>query len=505
MIKKIFLLVVLVGIILPVLPQSLDEVIDKVDLKLRRDKRYLNLNYVEYPAGGQIAEEFLSIPRTDEKEPFQLQAKDNIVYNIVFVREGIQVDSPMVLYVSQITDLAAGGEGFFGATSGPSKDTQIVINFADMYSLRQNQPQVYYKFYKIIDKYLKDNPDSDPPSLLKITPDNEIKTSLGISSRDNTDYLNYMRANSYHWYPRPKIEKKGGGRKKVEPVVASTFKIDATASMMSFSHEVMNFSLGGAAVELGFEDKVLNVLPYQGQMMTVGFRTLVTLSEKKEDIDQAVVIDARLLGRIGFDVWSIAKNIPFLAIAAPKLNTGIGAGVDINVTRPFGMPFMNFYLMAGSPDYSSPAIKTAIAGGKNEAYFTWNAAEASMSFYWNTSDNFVARFRMDVGAGYYDVYRAEYIGKNSKPSTKKEVQANFYPMVQFHFNFAPDDKELFGTKIKIFDGQAKMTSWLKLLELEGGHLFRFEAQYLATPFIRSKRAWDNEGGATVQLRYRYGF
>lgn len=505
MIKKVVSFIAFLGLLLPLFPQDASEIVERIDLKLRRDKRYLNLNYISYPEGGKIAEEFLSIPRTDDKEPFQMQAKDNITYNIVFVREGIQIDSPMVLYVSQITDLAAGGEGFFGETSGPSKDTQTVITFADMYNLRLNHPQIYYRFYKIIDKYLKDNPDSDPPSLLRITPDTEIKTSLGISSRDNTDYLNYMRANNLHWYPRPKLEKKGGGRKKVEPVVTASYKVDVGATTASFSHEVMNFAMGGAGIEVGFEDKVLNVLPWQGQSMTLGFRTLVSLSERKEDIDQAVIFDARLLGRLGMDLWTAAKNIPFLGLSKPKLNTGYGGGLDLNVTRPFGMPFLNVYLMVGAPDYSEPALRTSIGGGKDEAYFTWNAMEASMSFYWNTSDNFISRFRMDVGAGYYDVWRAEYLTKAKNPTTKKQVFANFYPLVQFHFNFAPDDKELFGTRIKLSDGHAKIISWLKLLELEGGHIFRLETQFMSAPIFHKARKWDTEGGGTASLRYRYGF
>lgn len=166
---------------------------------------------------------------------------------------------------------------------------------------------------------------------------------------------------------------------------------------------------------------------------------------------------------------------------------------------------MNFYVMVGAPEYADPARKFSIAGGKQEAYFNWNSMEGSMSFYWNTSDNFISRFRMDVGAGYYDVWRAEYAAGSKKPTTKKQVFANFYPMVQFHFNFAPDDKELFGTRIKLFDGSAKVISWLKLLELEGGHTFRIETQVLTPPIFHKARKWDNEGGATATVRYRYGF
>ncbi len=508
MFRKIFMFILFVLLTVPMLAQDLDEIIKKIDLKLRRDKRYLNLHYVEYPTDGKIDPMFTNLPRTNERDPFSFQARDNVVYRIVFLKDAIGVDSMIVLYVDQITNLAGGDSSFFGDASGPSFDTARVLTFGDMFSFKNNNFDIYYKFYKIVDKYIKENPDADPPSLLRINPDQEIQTSLGLSSRDNTDYLNYMRANHIHWYPRPKVVAKTSSRRGPEvTTVESEYKIDASSSLTSFSHEVMNFSLGGASVEFGFEDKLLNVLPFKTNAFTAGFRTLISLSEKKEDIDKAVMVDARFLARIALDLTGASDYLFWAQGASPRLILSNGAGMDLSVTRPFGLPYWNFYIMVGAIDYKKPILRfpSSTFSGQDVAYFAGSSMEWTMSFFWNASDNFINRFRMDVGVGYHDVMEASYLkGENSKYSSR-EVYANFSPVVQFHFNFSPDNLELFGSKTKYYDGIIKFASWLKLVEFDGGHQIRFETQLVSPPIVRKKRAWENDGGALVQLRYRYGF
>ncbi|HPI38360.1 MAG TPA: hypothetical protein PK397_10485 [Ignavibacteriaceae bacterium] len=504
MIKRLFLFCFII-LLSTSYSQQLDDYFKKIDLKLKKDKKYLNLFYCDFSA-DQINEYLGTIPtfqRTDEKSDFQFQVKDNITYRIVFLKEGIGIDSAIILFVDEIENKSASGESFFGESSGgPQIDTTRVLNFKDVYSLKLNDAAKYDQLFRFVNNYIKQSEDENVPSLLGITPDTDIKTSLGMSSRDNTDYLNYMRANHIHWYPREQAEKKG--RRGEQAVVKTPFRIDASLSMIHFSHEIMDFALGGASVELGFTERVLNLLPYQAMALTGGFRTLVSLTDKKTDISNSLIVDARFIGKIKMNTSSLATNLPYHQADKPRLNVGTAAGFDINITRPFEMPFLNLYVAMGGPAYSSPAVKL---GTKTNpyAYFTFTQAEALMSFYWNTSEKMVSRLRVDVGIGYYDIWKANYKGTAKNASTKELIQDKIMPVVGFHFNFVPDNSELFGAKLRVFDSQATLTAWLKLLEFSGNHVIRFEGTYMSEPFARKLRDWETKGGAILQVRYRYGY
>jgi hypothetical protein len=58
--------------------------------------------------------------------------------------------------------------------------------------------------------------------------------------------------------------------------------------------------------------------------------------------------------------------------------------------------------------------------------------------------------------------------------------------------------------VRFFDSQLKLNGWLKVLELEGGHVFRVGLTYVSQPFARRMHEWETTGGALVQIRYRYG-
>lgn len=510
MLNRLTTLILLVGMIIPVSAQSVEDLLKQIDLKLRRDKRYLNIHYIDYTPPANVDPALQNIPRTNYRDPFSFQSKDNVGYKIVFLKDAIGIDTLVLLYVDQVTDLTAGGQqGLFGETTGPVIDTQKVLTFEDIYSLIQNQSPAYSFLLNQVQKYIRENPDAEPPTLLRINPDNEVKTSLGVASRDNTDFLNFMRANSIHYYPKPKIEKKGG-RRSAPVEVKVPYRIDAGFSSVTFSHEVMEFSFGNAGIEFSADEKTRNLLPYQTQSLGGGVRTLINLSERKEDIDKALVIDARFLGRFEVDLWSAVRSIPFIAIQRPKMHTGNGATVDISLTKPFSMPFSNFAFTFGSSDMAGSPIKRFVRGHASgvegfHSYYSTTAAEFTWSFYWNTSENFTARFRMDVGAGFFDVYEAYYANNSNSPTMKKEVYAKLSPIVALHFNFSPENTDLFGSSIRVFDSQVKATAWLKLVELEGGHSFRSFLTYLSQPIARKKNNWDTTGGAVFQIRYRYGF
>ncbi len=506
MFNKLLVLLVLYGVMAPIMSQNLDELLDQVDLKLRKDKKYLNIHYISFP-NNRINSSLQNIQRTNDREAVSFKQKDNVSYNIIFLKDAIGIDSLQLLYVDEITDRTGGGEKLFGETTGPVVDTMKILTFKDLWTLYRSQSPAYATLYNEVRKYLRENVEQSPSSLLRINPDSEIKTSLGISSRDNTDFLNFMRTNSMHYYPKAKaIEKKG--LRKSTTVVDSTadFRIEAGFTSISLSHPSMDFSLGGASLELGVDEKLLNVLPYQSMSVTGGFRTLFSIvTDKKDDLNKALIFDAKILARVAVDMTTLPTSLPFMGASKPKLHLPTGGGIDLSVSKVFGLPFINIYAMAGAADVTNSPLKQLI-NGKNYAYYNNTSGAGSMSFYWNTSESMTSRFRLDLGVGFYDVYRAEFAKvSDRKPTVKSLMQNNMTPLVSVYFNFTPDGKDVIYENLTLFDSILKLHGWLKILELDGGHNFRLALTYVSMPLGRQRHEWETTGGSLVEVRYRYGF
>jgi hypothetical protein len=190
-----------------------------------------------------------------------------------------------------------------------------------------------------------------------------------------------------------------------------------------------------------------------------------------------------------------------------RLHLGNAGGLDVSISRPFGLPFFNFYLMYGAePDMVDTKVSSITHQGNKVNYYNITSAEATMSFYWNSSVSMVTRFRLDVGAGMYDVYEAVYASATAKKPFKRiQAQSEFQPILAFNFNFAPEGVDIYHAQLRFYDSQVKISGWLKLFELEGGHVFRFDGAYIMPPFARKKDIWETDGGAIIQIRYRYGF
>ena len=130
---------------------------------------------------------------------------DNIQYRIVFLKEGIGVEKPQLLYLDEINFGENAGEGFFSAVNNSEVDTNRVLGFKDVYNLELNHKEIYDGLFAVVENYLSDNDEESVPSLLGIHPETEIKTGLGVSSRDNSDYLAFARLNESHWYPKKEV------------------------------------------------------------------------------------------------------------------------------------------------------------------------------------------------------------------------------------------------------------------------------------------------------------
>jgi len=512
--KRLLTLIMVAGFLLqPLMAQEADDYIRNIDLKLRKDKKYLNLNFVDLAGTEKLLQSMNPVQRVDGKDPFIFKANDNYTYRVVFLTNAMGIDSTILLYISEIIAAGAGDSAnIFGANQAGGPTESMVIAFKDVNSMLGNEYGKYSALVEYIDRMQKVDPEYKYGTLLGILPDDAINTSLGITSRDNTDYLNFMRANSLHWYPKvaqKSSTKKGRGQAGTGAEVASSsdFRIDAGFSSISFSHKVMDFSIGAAGIELTMEEPVLHALPFGNNTFGFGFRTLFNLSKDVKNPNSGMVLDARFLGRIKMGTNDIIKNLPFALNAESKFHVGTSAAIDLHVTRPFGLPFINAYVAVGGRGFSNPYVtfKDINFPNQKHAYFSFKQAEATMSFYWNTNDKLSSRFRIDVGIGYYDMVKAYYQGTSVTASKSEVVENKISPVVILHYTFAPDQNDIFGAKVRVFDAVVKAEGWLKLLELEGGHAFRFSATVFSDPLGRTIREWENPGSVFFQIRYRYGF
>lgn len=476
---------------------AVDDLIEKINLKLRKDKSYLNLHQMIWSPDNEVDPQLKTIPRSERRDPYSLKFGNDILYRIVFLKDGLEMDSLVLLYIDEIKLSAVEGENLFAGVSESVNDTTRVIDFRDMYNLETSYPDYYAKLYEIVEIELEQNPDLPPQTILGINPDDEIQTSMGISARDNSDYLNFARINATGWYPEQKEQGAFRGRGSQESDFA--FKIDASFSHLSFAHSFMEFSVGGASLIYDFIEPVMNLAPYQSMSVRGGFRTLFALTDKP-DLNSSTYLDAKFMARLPVGTTFI-DLMPALITDDPIVNFSTGVIIDLSMTRPFDLPFINIYAAIGDGSFTSPEVIVK-ENGENIAYWSHTQLAATMSFYWNTSDTKTSRFRIDIGGAYYDLYRARYsVGENYR--SDKKLEGALQPFIQLHYNFVPDGP-LLGGSFKLYDGQLTAKYWLKLAEFGPKHTLRFETIYVTPPILRSQRDWEVDGGLMMQLRYRYG-
>ena len=145
MFRLLTILFVLFSITSQKFSQTFDEYTKKIDSKLRRDKNYLNLNYLDIIPDFQSVPQFQSIfPRVDGREPFTFAAKENVTYRLVYLKDGLDIDSVYLLYLTKIErDISNEGGLISVATTNQKEDVSRVLNFLDIYSLQYINPPLY--------------------------------------------------------------------------------------------------------------------------------------------------------------------------------------------------------------------------------------------------------------------------------------------------------------------------------------------------------------------------
>ena len=208
------------------------------------------------------------------------------------------------------------------------------------------------------------------------------------------------------------------------------------------------------------------------------------------------------MARIKMNTNSFIQNLSYIQAEKSLLNVGSSVIAELNVTRPLNLPFLNLYLSTGNKNFDNP-LEMIQKNDAKYAYFSFTQAEFTMSFYWNTSDKLENKFKMDLGAGFFDISRAFYDGENIM-TEEATLRNTLSPVVAIHYNFVPQGNAIFGASVKYFNSQFNSKIWLKLLELNNIHTLRLETLYISSPVGREMEEWENEGGVMFQLRYRYG-
>ncbi len=512
--KKYLLLFILLN--LPLFAQKTDDLIDMINIKLEKDKKYLNIHSIPMYLDKNKNAEILTLPRTDGKIPFEFKLSDNFTYRLVFIKTGIELDSLIILYVNEIKDNSNSAGDEFMTSAVVNDDTNMVVTFKDLFFLKKGNKDKYQHLYSYLTNYLLQNDEESITGLLQIRPDEKLNRSFGFSSRDNRDFLRYMITNSSsHWYPRKEEEITSSGRiKKVEKL---PFQVDATLYSLSFAHNIMGFGAqndrGGASLELDVYEPLLNLLPIEAMTLNGGFRA-VFLLEKADTREESSYIDAKFqvranMARRSFmDGDYIFKNNPFAFVDQGRLNMNTGLLGDIEVTRPFTLPNLRIYLSVMGDDFSDANIyltgNPSINNGGLYAYYSISQFFTTMSFYWNIDETVEHSFRFDLGTGYYDIWLANYAGwANFRDS--KLIKDGFQPLLTIGYTFAPDENPFINLKLKYYDSRITIDSWLRVFKTKDMvHEFRFYANYITPPIARDTYDWETQGGLSLNLGYRYG-
>jgi hypothetical protein len=332
----------------------------------------------------------------------------------------------------------------------------------------------------------------------------------------NGDYRNYVSVHSAHRYIKAGVS---NGRRERRDITDTSVELPLYVDIslfplerIAFSHDLLSAPEGlgllGFGFEAGFEDRVLGLLSYQTSYLRIGGRLLFTLSGRQDNIGDDYFLDLKILGRVPRSMRYTRSrlNLPtwILNYDDPKLNVTGGVIFDISLGRfDYRMPFINLYYAHGSSDYSRPLYTAA----DNTAFFSRTQWEASLAYYWNTDRERYNRFRLDLGAGAYNIYLVgPYDGRDVSVSPflfhgLTSVQA----LISLDYTHASNNNQtMFGMKLRWFDNRITVAPWLKIFSI-APHEVRMEATIQTPPIARTAEPWEGLGALRLQVRYRLGF
>ncbi len=472
----------------------------KVEKKLKNDAKYLDLYAINFTPNPEEMPFLQNIPLGFSKDTYSFNDQTN--YTIVFIKETIEIDSVVLLYVSNVINSGGGADSnsLIVSNTTAQSDTVNVLSYTDIQELYFSpvNKKYYNELYRIVVATLQ---EQEPKSLLGIEVSKDLKKSKGFSSENNGDYLNYVYVNSSFKYPplKANVPTQRRGRVKNE-VVGTDYQIAASLNNVTFTHKMLEFPFYSLSAEINTGDDFLNILPYQNMTVAGGIRGLITFSGDEQNLLKDIILDVRLLGKGRVDLSDISHKIPFIFSDAAKLNVASGFIADIKTSQLYDFPFLNLYISAGSKDFTKPFVSF----GKKDstyAYFTSVQWRFMFSFFWNASERSDLRLKMDIGLGNHDIVK---VINHKNVITENLVTNKIKPIVGLNISFVPKNTELINLNLRYYDGIIKGDVWFKVFEMQP-HVFRLGGVFMSSPVFRKVSEWEIEGSGMIQIHYRYGF
>ena len=332
---------------------------------------------------------------------------------------------------------------------------------------------------------------------------NELDPRFYNTSESNRDFIRYARVNDHHPFADIVREER-------------PYSLEATFSSLTFGHKflyagVETIGIHGFGFEMGFGDRVLNLVSFQSPALTWGVRLLLFFNDARGSlIDSSFFLNLKVLARSPVNTaslieqWHLNAASPVMNLDPPRLNTTPGAVVEVTTGAPYyRLPFFTFMYAGGNNELGDPYVKFGSPGAEY-AYYSVKQWEASLGYFWNTDEPMYNRFRFDIGAGTYDIRQVQYDAQGKYATdTKVRGMSQVQPLLQVNYTHV-SGRARFGATVRFFDNRLTFTPWLKIID-RGLHELRLEAIILPRPIGRSLHAWEAERANLLQLRYRYGF
>jgi hypothetical protein len=507
----------------------------RIQRKVENDFRYSVVLYSDYISTTLLGAEPLRS---------KIGSTRGASYEVVWM---ILKDARVPLSVTKTWTESRSPNIFDRATGNDTTITSTVISFSDFERLAAEQPNAY----KLIVDYLGSlNVEERRQEKL-----NQLFSGVTVSAPvfgGMVDFWNYAKLHSTQvtpgvgeqsYLPPPLVlaempETADSALSDVralslwQPAQAnpSGISLDLSVSRIALSHSVLTSenALGvlSFGAEFSFADRVLNHHPFQSPVWTWGATVMFNLTGEAHDILDHDFFWLRALGKSKFDsrqAFDFIANsglhflfAPLMSYDQPLLNVTPGATLEAGTSRLWNFPFfLSVYLSTGAKEYGDP-VMTRGEGKGMRAYWSTIQWDATMTFFWNLDsdpDYFLHanhgsrlnQFRLDLGAGSYDVKDVEYDERQVPVSATPVIKGSrVQPLVAFEFTHASRRQTRFGARVRYFDNKIDVGTWLDLLKL-GAHEVRLEAKYISSPIGRSRFAWETAGGTLIQLRYRVGY
>ena len=286
---------------------------------------------------------------------------------------------------------------------------------------------------------------------------------------------------------------------------------------LEFSFPGLGFSISNNFIDIpnlyflknfGFEfglqkDNILNLLEFQNPVLNFGFHSYFAIYDN-------LFVDFKFLGQKKYNNKNLISGMkawPVFDFERVKINKASGVAVDAHLLGSLGkfkLPFINIYLSHANVDFKNPVFSGEITSKIRQSYYSLNQLEVSFSFYWNTDNDNINKFRLDIGGGSYDIYRVLY-DKNNNVISDKEINnfVQWLPVFALNYIHSSNDTK-FGSSARYFDNRINFGLWLKFVQI-GNFEVRIQEYYISDSFSNTVKEWEYDGSSNMmQFVFRYG-